>query len=125
MLNLLFCAVLLTGLLPRSILGLNSTNLTNIVQWDSHSLLIESQRIFILSAEVHPWRNPNPNLWRDVFDKVKDSGFNTVSFYSHWGLHYPFEGINNNEGDFQNGTYRDLQLFIDEAQGAGLWMIAR
>lgn len=103
----------------------NSTGLTDAVTWDPHSLSILGQRVFILSAEFHPWRLPNPNLWSDVFEKIKANGFNTVSFYVHWGLHYPAPDTNDGAGDFQAGTYRDIQLFIDEAKKAGLWMIAR
>lgn len=29
---------------------------------------------------------PVPSLWIDVFEKIKALGFNTVSFYVHWGL---------------------------------------
>lgn len=52
----------------------NSTGLTDAVTWDSHSLSIFGQRTFILSAEYHPWRLPNPNLWADVFQKIKANG---------------------------------------------------
>ena len=68
---------------------------------------------------------PNPNLWSDVFQKIRANGFNTVSFYVHWGLSYPTPGTNNGNGDFQTGTFRDIQRFIDEAKNAGLWLIAR
>ncbi|KAF8578602.1 glycoside hydrolase family 35 protein [Ramaria rubella] len=100
----------------------NSTGLTDAVTWDPHSLSIFGQRVFILSAEVHPWRQPNPNLWRDICQKVKANGFNTISFYINWALHFPTP---DSEADFQSGTYRDLQRFIDEAHNAGLWLIAR
>ncbi|KAF9472855.1 glycoside hydrolase family 35 protein [Pholiota conissans] len=104
----------------------NSTGLTNAVTWDQHSLFIQGQRIFILSAEFHPWRLPgNPELWADIFQKIKSNGFNTVSFYVNWALHYPSPGTNGTAGDFQVGTYRDIQRFIDEAKNAGLWLIAR
>ncbi|KAJ8456901.1 hypothetical protein ONZ45_g18534 [Pleurotus djamor] len=103
----------------------NSTGLTDSVTWDANSLFIHGQRVFILSAEVHPWRLPNPNLWRDVLEKIKANGFNTVSFYISWALHYPTPDTNNGQGDFAQGTYRDIQLFIDEAKRAGLWLIAR
>ncbi|PFH50283.1 glycoside hydrolase family 35 protein [Amanita thiersii Skay4041] len=104
----------------------NSTGLTDTVTWDPHSLSILGQRIFILSAEFHPWRVPgNPNLWADIFQKIKANGFNTVSFYINWAVHYPTPSTNNGNGDFQSGTYRDIQRFIDEAKKAGLWMIAR
>lgn len=104
----------------------NSTGLTNAVTWDPHSLFIQGQRVFILSAEIHPWRLPgNPDLWGDIFQKVKANGFNTVSFYVNWATHFPTPGTNGTLGDFQTGTYRDIQRFIDEAKNAGLWMIAR
>lgn len=119
----------------------NSTGLTEVVAWDPQSLSILGQRVFVLSAEIHPWRLPgNPNckgctpeqsiywvftVWADLFQKVKDNGFNCVSAYFSWALHYPSPDTNNGEGDFQAGTYRDLQMFIDAIQDAGLWMIAR
>lgn len=104
----------------------NSTGLTNDVTWDPHSLFIQGQRVFILSAEIHPWRLPgNPNLWADIFQKVKSNGFNTVSFYVNWAVHFPTPSTGNGNGDFQSGTYRDIQGFIDAAMNAGLWMIAR
>ncbi|THV02543.1 glycoside hydrolase family 35 protein [Dendrothele bispora CBS 962.96] len=104
----------------------NSTGLTDEVTWDPHSLSIQGQRIFILSAEIHPWRLPgNPDLWADLFQKVKSNGFNTVSFYVNWATHYPEPSTNDGNGDFEEGTYRDIQRFIDEAKKAGLWLIAR
>lgn len=110
-----------TNLIPR-----NSTGLTDAVTWDPHSLSIQGQRVFILSAEFHPWRLPgNPDLWADIFQKIKSNGFNTVSFYVNWAVHYPTPDTNGGQGDFQAGTYRDIQRFIDEAKKAGLWMIAR
>ncbi|OBZ69864.1 putative beta-galactosidase A [Grifola frondosa] len=103
----------------------NSTGLTDAVTWDSHSLFILGQRVFILSAEFHPWRLPNPELWSDIFQKIRANGFNTVSFCVNQALHYPSPGTNNGTGDFQTDTYRDIQRFIDEAKNAGLWLIAR
>ena len=104
----------------------NSTGLTDAVTWDSHSLFIHGRRIFVLSAEVHPWRLPgNPDMWTDVLQKIKSNGFNTVSFYVNWAVHYPTPTTNGSRGDFQQETYRDIQRFIDEAKKAGLWMIAR
>ncbi|KAK7048172.1 beta-galactosidase [Favolaschia claudopus] len=104
----------------------NSTGLTNDVTWDPSSLFIQGQRVFILSAEVHPWRVPgNPDIWADILQKVKANGFNTVSFYVNWALHYPTPDTNGGNGDFAEGTYRDIERFIQEGKKAGLWMIAR
>ncbi|GLB41894.1 putative beta-galactosidase, domain 3 [Lyophyllum shimeji] len=124
---LLFCAIsACSALYDAELSRRNSTGLTNAVTWDSHSLLIQGQRVFILSAEIHPWKLPgNPDLWADIFQKVKANGFNTVSFYVNWALHFPTPTTNNGQGDFQEGTYRDIQRFIDEAKKAGLWLIAR
>ncbi|KAG8740023.1 hypothetical protein FRC12_016131 [Ceratobasidium sp. 428] len=98
-----------------------NNNRTTVVEWDEHSLFINQQRIFILSAEFHPWRQPNPDLWPDIFEKIKDNGFNTVSFYTHWALHMPVNGTI----DAEVGTYRDNERFIKAAKDAGLWLIAR
>ncbi|KAF8882056.1 glycoside hydrolase family 35 protein [Gymnopilus junonius] len=97
----------------------NSTDLSDDVTWDPHSLSIFGQRVFILSAEIHPWRLPgNPILWTDIFQKVKANGFNTVSFYVNWATHFPTTSTNVSQGDFQPGTYRDIQVFIDSAKDA-------
>ncbi|KAJ6584740.1 glycoside hydrolase family 35 protein [Mycena capillaripes] len=104
----------------------NSTGLTDAVTWDPNSLFVNGQRIFILSAEFHPWRLPgDPNIWSDVFQKIKANGFNTVSFYVNWALHFPTPDTNGGQGDFEAGTYRDIERFIQEAKEAGLWLIAR
>jgi beta-galactosidase GanA len=115
-----YCTPTSPKLLPR-----NSTGLTNAVTWDEHSLFLNGVRTFILSAEYHPWRLPNPNLWSDVFQKIKANGFNTVSFCVDWALHFPAPNTNGGLGDWEPGTVRDLQRFINDAKSAGLWMIVR
>jgi beta-galactosidase GanA len=115
----------LSAIANAQLLRRNSTGLTSDITWDSHSLSILSQRTFILAAEVHPWRLPNPNLWSDVLEKIKANGFNTVSIYINWAVHYPTPSTNGGEGDWEPGTYRDVQRFIDEVKKAGLWLIAR
>ncbi|KAJ7855955.1 glycoside hydrolase family 35 protein [Mycena olivaceomarginata] len=104
----------------------NDTGLTTTVSWDPHSLFIQGQRTFILSAEFHPWRLPgDPSIWADVLQKIKANGFNTVSFYVNWALHFPELNTNGGNGDFEANTYRDIELFMQEAKKAGLWLIAR
>ncbi|KAG6833503.1 hypothetical protein H0H87_006075 [Tephrocybe sp. NHM501043] len=122
---LLYAVSACSALYSTELTKRNSTGLTDAVTWDSHSLFIQGQRVFILSAEIHPWRLPgNPDLWADILQKVKSNGFNTVSFYVNWAVHFPTPSTNNGKGDFQEGTYRDVQRFIDEAKKAGLWLIA-
>ncbi|KAJ4474972.1 glycoside hydrolase family 35 protein [Lentinula aciculospora] len=110
----------------KSLFRRNSTGLSDVVTWDPRSVSIFGQRIFVLSAEIHPWRLPgDPKLWSDLFQKVKDNGFNTVSAYISWTLHYPSPNTNDGHGDFEAETYRDIQMFFDAVQEAGLWLIAR
>lgn len=42
--------------------------------------------MMIISGEFHPFRLPVPDLWLDVFQKIKSMGFTGVSFYTDWGL---------------------------------------
>ena len=57
-----------------------------VVTWDRSSIMIDGERLMLLSAEFHPWRLPSPGLWLDIFQKVKALGFSGVSFYLNWAL---------------------------------------
>jgi beta-galactosidase GanA len=89
------------------------------ISWDEHSLIVDGKRIVVWSGEVHPFRLPNPSLWRDVLQKMKATGFNGVAFYFDWGYHsaapgvYDFSGVRNVE--------RALQIAEEE----GMYVIAR
>ncbi|RZJ06962.1 MAG: beta-galactosidase [Rubrivivax sp.] len=89
------------------------------IAWDRHSLIIDGKREMIFGGEFHPFRLPSPSLWRDVLQKMKASGLNTVAFYFAWGYHsakpghYDFTGVRNVE--------RALQMAAEE----GLYVIAR
>lgn len=60
-----------------------------------------------------------PDLWLDVFQKVKALGFNAVSFYSHWALLEGEPGVYTAEGIFA------YEPFFDAAKEAGIFLIAR
>ncbi|KAJ6506211.1 glycoside hydrolase superfamily [Mycena vitilis] len=92
---------------------------TSDVQWDSTSFIVKGQRVYGWSAEFHFWRLPVPDLWRDILQKLKMAGFNAVSCYVHWGATNPTPGRVEWEG------YRNFELFIQMAQEAGLWVLAR
>jgi hypothetical protein len=98
---------------------------TSQVQWDGYSFSIQTpsqaapRRIFLQSGEYHPWRLPVPALWPDIFQKVKAAGLNSISFYCHWGMMNPKDGVMDMEG------INNLQPFFDAAKDAGLWVIAR
>ena len=89
------------------------------VTFDSHSLLIDDRRVFIWGGEMHPFRLPSPSLWRDVLQKMKASGYNTVSFYFDWGYHSPKPGVYDFTG------VRDMDLALKMAEEVGLYVIAR
>ncbi|MEV5603573.1 beta-galactosidase [Streptomyces sp. NPDC052299] len=89
------------------------------VTWDAKSLRIDGERLIVWSGEFHYWRLPSPDQWRDVLQKLKASGFNTVSLYFFWGYHsakpgsYDFTGV------------RDIDRLLTMAEQEGLYVIAR
>jgi beta-galactosidase len=89
------------------------------VGWDSWSLLIDGERVFINSGEFHYWRLPSPSLWRDVLEKIKAAGFNAVSFYFDWGYHSPKQGVYDFTG------VRDVERLLRLTEKLGLYVIAR
>lgn len=64
-------------------------------------------------------RLPVPDLYLDIFQKIKALGFNGVSFYVDWALLEGKPGAYRAEGVF------DLQPFFDAATEAGIYLIAR
>jgi beta-galactosidase GanA len=55
------------------------------VSFDSYSFLIDGKRTYLWSSEFHPFRLPSPDLWPDIFQKMKAAGFNTAD-----GLRGPY-----------------------------------
>jgi len=92
---------------------------THSVGFDSYSFLIDGQRTYLWSGEFHPYRLPSPELWKDIFQKMKAAGFNTASIYFSWGYHSAREG----EYDFSG--IRDMDRVLDAARDAGVYVIAR
>lgn len=92
---------------------------SKIVQWDEHSLLVNGERLMLLSGEFHPWRIPSPGLWFDVLQKIKGLGYNAISFYVNWAL------VEGKEGEVRFNDAFALQPMIDAAAEAGLYLIAR
>lgn len=89
------------------------------VSFDSRSLLIDGKRVVIWSSEMHAFRLPSPDLWRDVLQKMKASGFNTVALYFSWGYHSPKQGVYDFTG------IRDIDRLLDTAAEEGLYVITR
>jgi beta-galactosidase len=89
------------------------------VTYDQYAVKVDGKPLYLWGAELHYFRLPSPDAWRDVLQKVKAAGFNSVSLYFDWGYHstspgsYDFKGI------------RDVDRLLDEAERAGLYVIAR
>ncbi|KAI1654864.1 glycoside hydrolase family 35 protein [Daldinia decipiens] len=93
--------------------------LEGLVTWDKYSMIIRGERMFIFSAEFHPWRLPSPGLWLDIFQKIKALGFNAVSFYTYWGL------VEGTQGQVRFDGVFALDEFFKAAAEAGIYLIAR
>src|SRR5579872_2321745 len=89
------------------------------VSWDGYSLFIDGKRLVIWSGEFHYWRLPSPQLWRDVLEKMKAAGFNTVSIYFDWAYHSPKPGMYDFSG------IRDVNQLLTITEQVGLYVIAR
>jgi len=89
------------------------------VSWDKYSLMVDGQRVYFWSGEIHPFRLPNPDLWRDMLQKMKANGYNGVSIYVDWAVHSPKPGVYDFSG------VRDMDRFLTIAQEEGLYVMAR
>src|SRR5689334_3868635 len=89
------------------------------VTYDGYSYLIDGKRTYLWSGEFHYFRLPNQDMWRDVLEKMKAAGFNSVSLYFDWGYHSPAPGVYDFTG------VRDVDKLLDIAQQVGLYVIAR
>ncbi len=89
------------------------------VTYDQYSLVIGGKRTFIYAAEFDPWRLPSPSLWLDRLEKIKADGYNAVTPYFDWDYSSPAPGVYDFSG------VRDMNEFLNLAQEAGLYVIAR
>src|SRR6266566_1809186 len=92
---------------------------SHTVSFDGYSFLIDGQRTYIWSGEFHYFRLPSPDLWLDIFQKMKAAGFNAASIYFDWGYHSPAPGVYDFTG------VRNVDKLLDMAQKAGIYVIAR
>ena len=100
---------------PRNVLLGQSQTVT----FDQYSLMIGGKRTVIYSGEFDPWRLPSPSLWLDRLQKMKADGFNAVTPYFDWDYHSAAPGVYDFSG------VRDINTFLNDAQEAGLYVIAR
>lgn len=72
-------SALLLGLINLQQVSATDNGKTTDVTWDKYSLSVKGERVFIYSGEFHYQRLPVPELWLDVFQKLRSNGFNAVS----------------------------------------------
>ncbi|MCL2585422.1 MAG: beta-galactosidase, partial [Streptosporangiales bacterium] len=87
--------------------------------YDGSSMIIGGQRIYITAVEFDPWRTPSPSLWLDDLQKAKAEGYDAVTVYFDWDYNSPSPGAYDFSG------VRDYNEFLNLAQQAGLYVIAR
>lgn len=98
----------------------HSIGKTDLVEWDRSSLYINGERVYVFAGEFHYPRLPVPELWLDIFQKLRATGFNAVSIYFFWAYHSP----NPDTLDFTTAAL-DIQRLFDYAKEAGIWIITR
>ncbi|QAV32633.1 beta-galactosidase [Fervidobacterium changbaicum] len=54
--------------------------------------IVDGKNRFLFSAELHYFRL-EPEVWEDRLVKIKNAGFDAVSFYVPWFWHEPYEGF--------------------------------
>lgn len=108
-----------TPVTSRIVVRQDSDGLQDIVTWDENSLFVRGERVLFYSGEFHPFRLPVPDLWLDVFQKIKSLGYNGVSFYVNWALLEGEEGVFRADGIFA------LEPFFEAASEAGIYLLAR
>ncbi|WP_406128738.1 beta-galactosidase [Streptomyces canus] len=89
------------------------------VTYDQYSVQVDGKPLYLWGAEFHYFRLPSPDAWRDVLQKIKAGGFNAVSLYFDWGYH------SSKPGSYDFTGTRDVERLLDEAERAGLYVIAR
>ncbi|WP_281893700.1 beta-galactosidase [Phytohabitans aurantiacus] len=90
-----------------------------VVTYDQHSVMLDGRRILVQGAEMHYFRLPSPDLWRDVLEKIRAGGFNTVSLYFDWAYHSPKRGVYDFTG------VRDVDRLLRMIDEMGMWAIVR
>ncbi|KAI0783038.1 glycoside hydrolase superfamily [Abortiporus biennis] len=105
---------------PQGSPGFYHGNSSAAVTFDAHSLFLDNKRLYVFSGEVHPWRIPSGKAaWRDVFQKMKAAGFNSVSVYHHWGLS---EG---KQGSLDFNFFRSHTDVYEVAKEVGILVVPR
>ncbi len=89
-----------------------------MVAFRDGQIFIDETPVFILSGEMHYFRQPKEN-WQHLIDEAKEMGLNCISSYVPWILH------EEKEGDYCFEDTLDLGAFIDLCKENGLYFFVR
>ena len=92
------------------------------IRYDGQCLTLDGKDVFIYSGSFHYFRCAK-ELWPARFAKIKAAGFNCVDTYIPWNLHERQAPRNLN--DFSQVDLRDIEEWLNLAEQAGLYVIAR
>ncbi len=88
------------------------------IKYDDGSLMLDAQRIWLVSGSVHYFRIPS-GLWRDRLTKAKRAGLNCISTFIPWNYHEPAEGL------WELSDHKDVSAFVRLAGELGLYVIIK
>ena len=88
------------------------------VKWDSHSLIIDGQRVCPVMGEVHYSRIP-ADEWADEVRKMKEGGVTIVATYVFWNH------VEEQEGIFNWSGQRNLRHFIEVCKEQAMPVVLR
>ncbi|KAM0213259.1 hypothetical protein ACHAQI_004302 [Fusarium lateritium] len=121
--RLLLYLLIVSGILAQDLEARPDNSSSNILQdvvsYDQYSVMVRGERVLFLSGEFHPFRLPSPDLWLDVFQKIKSLGFSGVSFYTNWAI------LEGSPGNFQAEGVFALEKFFDAAADSRIYLLAR
>lgn len=90
------------------------------MKWDKHSYIINGERKFLVSGEIHYFRVPKSD-WEKRLLLLKEAGGNCVATYIPWILHEPVEG----DIRFGDVPERDLESFLQLCAKLDLMVLCR
>lgn len=90
------------------------------ITFDKQCYRIDGRPVYLYSGEFHYFRVPRDD-WQRRMQLFKEAGGNCIATYVPWLIHEPQEG----DIRFGDEPYRDLEGFLQTAQAAGLYVIAR
>ncbi|MCG3146811.1 MAG: hypothetical protein PCFJNLEI_00245 [Verrucomicrobiae bacterium] len=94
--------------------------MTSTISWDKTGYIINGQRRFLISGEMHYFRCP-PADWRRRLELFKAAGGNAIGTYVPWAYHEPTEG----QFLFGDKPTRDLEAFLTLCKELDIFVIAR